>query len=160
MKQKEMSNYLKLITVGVGIILTAFVLWFLPMVLKETLTEVAGNMGYIMTCVIIGISAIPALGCLARFWGICVRIGKNESFTSKNARALKCMSHYMLTDVLIYTLYLVWFCISGWAHKAAWLFFPILLALFVSVTLSVLCAAVSHLAYKAAKLQEEQDLTI
>ena len=160
MKQKEMSNYLKIVTVGVGIILAVFVLWFLPMALKETLTDAGGSAGYIITCVVIGISAIPVLMCLVRFWGICVRIGRDESFTGKNARALRSMSHYMLIDIILYTGYLAWFCAAGWAHKAAWLFFPILLAIFISVTLSVLCAAVSHLAYKAARLQEEQDLTI
>ena len=39
MKQTEMSGYLKVITVGVGILLLAFVFWFLPLVLKEPLTD-------------------------------------------------------------------------------------------------------------------------
>ena len=41
MKQSEMSGYLKIVTLGVGVFLLAFVLWFLPLVLKDTLMETA-----------------------------------------------------------------------------------------------------------------------
>ena len=43
---------------------------------------------------------------------------------------------------------------------APWLIFPVLLAIFISVSLTVLCAALSHLVQKAGEIQEEQELTI
>ena len=160
MKQKEMAKYLKIITIGVGILLFLFVMWFLPMVLKEVLYELGGETGFWGICGLIWITAIPCFLCLLHFWGICTRIGEDQSFTFENALALKRMSFLMLADTLIYAVVLVWFCIVGWVSKAAWLVFPILLAIFICVTLSVLCAALSHLVQKASVLQNEQDLTI
>lgn len=70
------------------------------------------------------------------------------------------MSQYMLADGVLYTGFLLWFFLAGWYTDAAWLLFPILLAVFISVTLTVLCAALSHLVQRASDMQEEQDLTI
>lgn len=160
MKQSEMSNYLKFITAGVGVLLLIFVFWFLPMVLKDTLTELGGPAGYWGVCALIWLTAVPSFMCLGKFWGICTRIGRDQSFCPENAAALKRMSQFMLADTVLYAVFLIWFCFSGWAAEAAWLFFPILLAIFICVTLTVLCAALSHLVKRASDLQEEQDLTI
>ncbi len=160
MKQTEMSGYLKVITVGVGVLLLAFIFWFLPLVLKEPLTEAAGQSGYRATCWLIRLSGVPAFLCLIRFWGICDSIHKDQSFSMENAIRLKRMSQYMLTDAVLYTGFLVWFFLAGWYVKAAWLIFPVLLAVFISVTLTVICAALSHLVQRASEIQEEQELTI
>lgn len=160
MKQREMSKYLKAVTIGVGLLLLAFVFWFLPLVLRETLTELAGNGGYHGVCILVDVSALPAVMCLVRFWGICGSIGQDESFSRENAVRLKRMSQYMLADAVLYAGFLVWFFMAGWYQNAAWLLFPVLLAIFISVTLTVLCAALSHLVQNASELKEEQDLTI
>lgn len=160
MKQTEMSVYLKAVTLGVGALLMAFVFWFLPLVLKAPLTEAAGPGGYRGTCILVGISAVPAVMCLIRFWGICESIRKDRSFSMENALRLKRMSQYMLADTLLYTGFLAWFFLAGWYVAAAWLIFPVLLAIFISVALTVLCAALSHLVQKAGEIQEEQELTI
>jgi MFS family permease len=160
MKQTEMSGYLKVITAGVGVLLAVFLFWFLPLVLKEPLTETAGENGYRGTCGLIWVSAVPAFLCLIRFWEICESIRRDRSFSMENAGRLKRMSQYMLADAVIYTGFLVWFFLAGWYRKAAWLIFPVFLAVFISVTLVVLCAALSHLVQKASEIQEEQELTI
>lgn len=160
MKQTEMSGYLKMITVGVGGLLLAFLFWFLPLVLKEPLIRAAGEGGYKGTCVLIWISGIPAVMCLVRFWGICESIRRDQSFSGENARRLKQMSQYMLTDGVLYVGFLLWFFLSGWYVGAAWLIFPVLLAIFISVALTVISAVLSHLVQKASEIQEEQELTI
>ena len=70
------------------------------------------------------------------------------------------MSQYMLADTILYTGFLAWFFLAGWYVAAAWLIFPVLLAIFISVALTVLCAVLSHLVQKAEEIQEEQELTI
>lgn len=160
MKQREMSGYLKMITAGVGVLLLVFVLWFLPLVLKETLVGIAGSRGYLIICITVDLSAVPALMCLVRFWGICESIGRDRSFSGENAVRLKRMSQYMLADAVLYTGVLIWFFAAGWYIKGAWLLFPVLLAIFISVTLAVLCAVLSHLVQNASELKEEQELTI
>ena len=48
------------------------------------------------------------------------------------------MSQYMLTDGVLYVGFLLWFFLSGWYVGAAWLIFPVLLAIFISVALTVI----------------------
>lgn len=158
--QAEMSGYLKAITIGVGVFLLCFIFWFLPLVLQKPLMEAAGENGYQGTCALIWISAVPAAMCLIRFWGICESIRQDRSFCEANAWRLKRMSQYMLLDTALYSGFLVWFFVSGWYAGIVWLVFPILLAVFISVSLTVLCAALSHLVRKASEMQTEQDLTI
>lgn len=160
MRQTEMSGYLKVITVGVGVLLLVFVLWFLPMVLRDPFGRLVGAGGYRGTCILVGVSAVPAFLCLVRFWGICESIARDQSFSEENAWRLKRMSQYMLFDTVLYVGLLVWFFIAGWYLKVAWVFFPVLLAIFISLTLTVLCAVLSHLVQKASELQREQELTI
>lgn len=160
MRQTEMSGYLKVVTAGVGALLLVFIFWFLPLVLREPLMESAGESGYRGTCVLIWVSAAPALLCLVRFWEICESIRGDRSFSRENAWRLKRMSQYMLADAVLYSGFLVWFFLSGWYVRAAWLSFPVLLAIFLAAALTILCAALSHLVQKASELQEEQELTI
>ena len=160
MRQMEMSGYLKAVTIGVLGILLAFVLWFLPLVLEGPLVEVAGARGYRGTCILIIVSAVPVFLCLVKFWGICDSIGRDASFSEENAWRLKRMSQYMLADMVLYVGFLLWFFWDGWYLRAAWLVFPILLAIFICVTVTVLCAALSHLVQRASEMQKEQELTI
>lgn len=160
MKQLEMSKYLKFITAGVGILLLVFVVWFLPMILKGTLMEIGGRSLYWGICVFIWITAVPCFLSLEKFWKICGRIGMDQSFSRENAVCLKRMSQYMIFDTVLYVGFFIWFGLAGWADQAVWLFFPIVLAVFVCITLAVLCAVLSHLVLKASRMQEEQDLTI
>ncbi len=160
MKQKEMSRYLKAITIGVGVLLLIFVSWFLPMVLKEPFGTIAGKRGYQGTCILVAVSALPALLCLIRFWGICDSISKDSSFSEENAWRLKRMSQYMLLDMILYTGFLVWYVAARWYQRLLWMMFPILLAIFISLTLTVVCAVLSHLVQRASELQKEQELTI
>ena len=160
MKQTEMSKYLKLITAGTGILFLALVAWFLPSVLRQVLDGQAGKGVYWGTCIFIWITAIPCFLCLVKFWVVCSRIGENKSFCRENAEALKQMSHYTLADSVLYALFLAVFCVLGWYSLGIGYLFGIVLILFICITLTVLCAALSHLVYNASQIQEDQDLTI
>lgn len=121
----------------------------------------AGGKGiYWGTCIFIWITAVPCFVCLVKFWGICSRIGENRSFCRENAEALRQMSHCTLADSVLYALFLGAFCILGWYSLGIGYLFGIVLILFICITLTVLCAALSHLVYNASQIQEDQDLTI
>lgn len=160
MKQKEMSMYLKFITAGISVFLLIFVVWFLPVVLKSNITAAGGENTYRGICIFIGLTSIPCFMCLAHFWKICERIGMDQSFSMANSVSLKKMSHLMLLDTLLYVVFLIWFCLTEWMKPLMGLFFCVLLAIFVCLTLAVLCIALSHLVHKASVIQEEQELTI
>lgn len=158
MKQTEIAGYLKFITIGVTVLFLAFVAWFLPAMVGKSITEKGSVFWGI--CMFFWVTAVPCFLSLWKFWGICVRIGKDQSFSRENAKALKQMSHYMLTDAVLYAIVFSLTCICGWYERNAWILFGIILILFVCITLTILCAALSHLVYKASRMQEEQDLTI
>lgn len=160
MKQGEISKYLKIVTLGVAVLFLIFILWFLPSVLNKAMMDRWGSRVFYTACGIIWVTAVPCLMCLYRFWGICVRIGRDQSFCRENAKALKEMSYYMLADSILYTLILAAVCLFSWYRYLEGMIFGIILILFICIALTVLCAALSHLVYKAVTLQEDQDLTI
>jgi len=104
--------------------------------------------------------AIPCLLALLRFFQICTRIGRDNSFCMHNAKALKEMSIYMLTVVIMGSIGFVVFIISGLYYNFKFTGAAILIVIIIAVTLSVVCAALSHLVQKASVLQEEHDLTV
>lgn len=160
MKQREISRYLKVVTAGVTVLFLIFVVWFMPSVLKKTVLEAWGKTAFWASCCFLWVTAVPCLLSLYRFWGICVKIGEDQSFSRQNAEALKRISHYMLADSIFYALFLACTCIFSWYTYIGELLFGTILVLFICVALTVLSAALSHLVYKASQLQEDQDLTI
>lgn len=160
MSQKEMARYLKMITVGIGILFLLFVLWFLPSSLRQILPEMMGRAFYIGSCIFILVTAVPCLICLCMFWGVCVRIGQDRSFSRENAQALKRMSQWMMVDTILYAGLLAACFLLGWYQRMGSMIFAVVLILFLCIALSVVCAVLSHLVYKASRIQEEQDLTI
>lgn len=158
MKQTEIAGYLKFITIGIAVLFLAFVAWFLPSMVREAVAE--NGTVFWGVCSFLWITSVPCFLCLWKFWGICVRIGEDRSFSKENADALKRMSHYMLVDTGLYAVVFSLTCICGWYEKYSWMLFGVILVLFVCVALTILCAALSHLVYKASRMQEEQELTI
>lgn len=160
MSQKEMARYLKGITAGIGVLFLVFVVWFLPDTLRQVLPEIMGREFYQGICIFLWVTAVPCLVCLELFWGVCRRIGQDRSFSDENARALKQMSQWMAVDMILYAGFLAACFLAGWYRKLEIMMFAVVLILFLCVALTVVCAVLSHLIYKASKMQEEQDLTI
>lgn len=160
MSQKEMSRYLKLITAGIGVLFLLFVLWFLPSALWQVLPERMGKNFFYGICAFLWVTAVPCLVCLGKFWGICVRIGQDKSFSRENAQALKKMSHWMMADTILYAGFLLAFFALGWYRWTGMMIFAVVLILFLCIALTVVCAVLSHLVLNASRLQEDQDLTI
>lgn len=158
MKQNEIAKYLKYVTAGIGVLFFVFVVWFLPMMVKESAS--VSETAYWGICACIWLTSIPGFLCLRLFWGICVRIGNDRSFTDENAKALKKMSYLMLLDGGIYGIILIGICLTGWYEGRIGLTFGVILIFCIGIALAVVCAALSHLVYKASRMQEEQDLTI
>lgn len=108
---------------------------------------------YLDNCSALSVMPGQILGCLQQNRG-------EQVFCRENAEALKKMSHYTLVDSVLYALFLAVFCILGWYSFGIGYLFGIVLILFICITLTVLCAALSHLVYNASQMQEDQDLTI
>ena len=160
MKQKEMAVYLKTVTIAITILFFAFTVWFLPTVIREQITKTAGKAAYQSACLFIWITAIPCFMSLWKFWNICTKIGKNQSFIRENAKELKHISHYIWSDSVLYVILLFAGCIMKWYRYSIGLLFGIVVILFICLFIVIAAAALSHLVYNASKLQEDSDLTI
>ncbi len=160
MSQKEMARYLKMITVGIGILFLLFVLWFLPSSLRQILPEMMGRAFYIGSCIFILVTAVPCLICLCMFWGVCVRIEQDSSLFQREctgAEADEPMDDGGYDPVCRAAGSMLF---AGWYQPMGSMIFAVFLILFLCIALSVICAVLSHLVYKASRIQEEQDLTI
>lgn len=161
MNQMEMSKYLKAITACIGIIFFLFIVWLLPAIFNKVIPAEYGAAGFWGACIVVWLTSIPVFACFWKFWGICVRIGEDDSFSKENAKALRSMSHCLLADCIFYVIILAGACLGEWYKVyGIILLFGIFMILVICIAMVILCAALSHLVYKASELQEDQDLTI
>ena len=145
MTQRELSVFLRGIVVGVGVCCLAIGVYGLLVNGRE----------FVWLTVFYGVTLVPMYAALVLFWRIFADIGRDRSFTQKNALRLRGVSRLALLDTLLYVAGLVVVFLRG----------PNVLLLFITVILlgiamTVLCAALSHLTQKAYELKSENDLTI
>ena len=104
------------------------------------------------------LTAVPVLWALVHAWQVAWNIGQDRSFSRTNAEHLKVISVLAAADGGYYLLIsLVFFFLVP--RDAVTLLAPAVLVMLAAAA-SVTAAALSHLVLKAARLQEENDLTI
>lgn len=159
MSQKHLSNWLKLIIIGVGICGLILYLLVLPMMgrtLTDSYPEFSG--WFWPWLLFLWSTALPCYLVLRDGWEITVSIGADRSFSYRNAMLLKRISRLALSDtVLLFAGNLLYFFL-GMNHPGVMLAF--LFICFAGICITVAAAALSHLVYKAAALQEETEYTI
>ena len=156
MSQKKLSLWLKLIIVGCalcGVVLFGFIL---PGWLQAKAAQ-SENPVHGLT-IFMWIAAVPCYAVLACGWRIANAIGKDRSFCAENARMLKVIAMLAAGDAAYVLLGNVVFLLLRWNLPALALISAFVC--FVGLAISVGAACLSHLVLKAAKLQEENDLTI
>lgn len=160
MNQKNLSRWLKGVVVGMAVIGGIAYGYVLPLCWKlgtEGHTTLGGKV-YWIRMIFLWITAIPCYLALVYAWKIFTEIGKNNSFSFVNAKYLKNMARLALFDTAYYFIGNLVLFLCGRNHPAVLL--GSLLFDFMGIAFSVLCAALSHLVYKAAVLKEESELTI
>jgi hypothetical protein len=113
---------------------------------------------YLPWMILICATGLPCYAALAFGWRIAENIGKDRSFSLENAVLLKRIAVLAAADTgFFFAMNLVyWLCNMN--HPGIVLMS--LLVLVIGIAISVASAALSHLVRKAAKLQEQSDLTI
>ncbi|MBR2742394.1 MAG: DUF2975 domain-containing protein [Clostridia bacterium] len=106
----------------------------------------------------IWLTAIPAYIVLFLVWMTAENIGRDKSFSRVNAKYLKWIALLAAIDSVFFFVGNVVFAAIGISHPGVVL--ASLIVVFFGIAVSVISAAVSHLIMKAAKLQEENELTI
>ena len=159
MNQKSLSKWLRIILVGVGLcgLLVYFVV--LPYCGHSLLDDAPEfENRYWPWLLFLWGTSIPCYAALVLGWRIAGSIGKDRSFSEKNARFLRIISWLAAGDAAYFFLGNLILLFADMSHPGVTLFS--LLVVFAGIAVAVAAAVLSHLVRKAAALQEQSDLTI
>lgn len=159
MEQKYLSKWLKLILIGVcicGLIIYFFIIPMCGMSLRQQYPEFSNR--FWPWLIFIWASGIPCFIVLYYGWRISSNIGNDRTFTEKNAALLKSISIISASDAGFFFVGNIVMLLLDMSHPGVVL--ASFVIVFAGVAIAVASAALSHLAKKAANLQEQSDWTI
>ena len=102
--------------------------------------------------------AIPCYAALVIGWKIAADIGRDQSFSDHNAKRMRWISNLAFGDVLLFFCGNTMLLLLNMSHPGVFLL--CLLPDLLGVAIAVCAAALSHLIYKSARLQDDAELTI
>lgn len=159
MKQRNLTTWLKFITIAVGLIGALVFFVILPYMGQEIrLANPEYRNAYYPWLLFIWTMAIPCYMVLIFFWSICNQIKLNLSFSEKNIKSLIWISRLAIFDTIYCFVGNAILFFIGMSHPGVFLGF--LFVIFVGISIAILSAALSHLAKKASMIEEENELTI
>ena len=103
MQQKEISRWLKAITIVLALMGAVFFLYIMP-VLAMSWRDVDESLAYLFMpgqmygCCI----AVICYAILYQFWKVCVQIGKDNSFSKENAKYFRNNRHFALLLAVVW----------------------------------------------------------
>lgn len=159
MKQENIAKWLKAIVIGTalfGVGIYGYVIPTWGRVIVYNNPEFSDR--FFPWLIFLWITAIPCYIALIFAWKIFTQIGKNNSFSYVNAKYFKHITRLALSDTVYFLLGN--FVLLMWNKSHPGVFLASFLVAFVGVAIAVLCIALSHLVYKAAQMNEENELTI
>ena len=159
MSQKDLTNSLKAVIIGVGLCGLVIYFYFLP-VWGKAILQYAPEYAhcYFPWMLFLWITAVPCYLVLLCGWKISVEIGKDNSFSAVNARLLKYIAGLAAFDSVLLFVGSGVFYVLDMSHGAMMVL--CIVVVFAGVTVTVAAASLSHLVYKAAELEKESELTI
>jgi len=159
MTQKKLSKWLCVIVIGLGIAGLYCLTVMAPRLGHRLVLQYPrwAHM-YTPTLIFTWVCAVPFYLGLYAAYLISVDIGRDRSFIAENSHRLKRIGIYAVIESVLIFVILATMLTYDILHPVVAMIL-VLLALAV-ISISVICFALSHLVLKAAKLQEENDLTI
>lgn len=159
MTQSTLSKWLKIAIAMMGLCILVVYGWLVPNY-GQGLVAANPEMAYCYWpwLVLITMTAIPICVALVLGWKVADGIGKNQSFTRKNAKHLKSIALLAMIDVGVFFVGNILFMFLNMNHPAVLLL--AMLVCLVGIAIAVAAAVLSRLISKAAQLQVESDLTI
>lgn len=159
-KQRALSNWLKGVVIGMGI-LGAIVYGFVLPAIWQNATANHASLGGVVCWIRLGfvwVTAVPVYIALVYAWKVFTEIGNNNSFSFVNAKYLKNIAILALLDTAYYLVGNLIMFFLNMNHPGVLLIS--FLICFVGAAVVIVCAALSQLIQKAAELKEENELTI
>lgn len=113
---------------------------------------------YLPWLIFLWISGIPCYIVLVLGWKIASSIGIDKSFSMENAGLFKWISWLAAGDSIYFFIGNIVLLLADMSHPGVVLLS--LIVVFVGTSVTIAAAVLSHLVRKAARLQEENELTI
>lgn len=159
MDQKVLSKWLKIIILGVGLCGLVVYGLIIPDYGKSLVTQYPEfSDRFVPWLIFLLATGIPCYIALVLGWRIAGSIGQNRSFTRENAKRLSAVSRLAAGDAGFLFAGNVVLFLADMSHPGV--FLGLLLIVFTGIAVAIAAACLSHLAQKAAVLQEQSDLTI
>lgn len=159
MQQKTLSNWLK----GAIVVLAVLGLFVFGMVVPLYGMSIAADNPEYAHCFapwmsLIILAALPCYAALVIGWKIASDIGRDRSFSDDNAKRMRWISNLAFGDVILFFCGNAMLLLLNMSHPGVFLL--CLLPDLLGVAVAVCAAALSHLIYKSARLQDDAELTI
>lgn len=159
LKQKELSSWLKAITLLLGLCCAVLAVLIAPEQGHEFVLANPEYADLFAPCLaVVELTFLPVLAALWQVWGIATEIGLDNSFCVKNALRLRSISRLALLDTMVYIIMALTLLAMGRAYP--YFIFVVVCVVFMGLCFTVVCAALSHLTRKAADMKSENDMTI
>lgn len=159
MEQKTLAKWLKFVIIGVGVCGLFIFFYLFPYYgqsLAEEYPEFSG--AYWPWLIFLWLAAVPCYAALFFGWKIAGNIGNDKSFSTENSKLLLKITWLGATDSFFFFFGNICLLFLNMSHPGILLM--AMVVVFAGVAITVAAACLSHLVRKAAKLQEENDLTI
>lgn len=162
MKEKISSKILNGLVI-VGIILTILTLISIPLVLtaffKTSGMKVeTSNMEWILTAFIY-LCAVPYLIALFKFKRICKLLTSENSFSPIISKEFQILAICAFSEACIYLLSNIFLYVLFDFYLFAMTILPLIVVIFISITVGFLFLIMSNIFKAAAEIKEENDLT-
>ena len=159
MKQNEVSKWLKGISIAIAIMGLIFFGVLVPRIALECKASYP-EVDFLFWPGLIGTWIVGGFGyaILYQFWSVCVQIGKDNSFSMENAKSFACICKIAVVNTILLFGSMLFVGFHSWLNPGFLLLF--IGIIFISITIAVLAAALSHLILKAYEMKTENDLTI
>lgn len=159
MTQSEISKWLKAVTVLLAVMGTIFFFLIVPIlavISRRRYPELSFLFypGLAYTLII----AVPCYAILYQFWQVCRQIGRDNTFSTQNANAFVTVSRLAFFLAIEWFVGLLFLAVTGWMKTGALVI--LIFAIFLSIIVTIISAALSHLILKAYELRQENELTI
>ena len=159
MEQKTLSKWLKFVIIGVGVCALFIFFYVVPsygLTAKDMVPDYA--IAFWPWLIFLWICAIPCFAALFLCWKIAANIGRDKSFSTENANLLLWIARLGAGDSAFFFIGNIVLLFCNMSHPGIVLI--AMVVVFAGVTITVAAACLSHMVKKAAKLQEQSDLTI
>lgn len=159
MNHRSVTRWLKGIAIAIGVAELFVFLVYIPLLGKDCVSYYPQAAHLYIPCLIFAeVVGVLCLAGVVRFWQIIGEIENDRAFSQRTACLLVSISRLSLAVASLLFICFVALTLTRYFNATATLI--LLLGAFCAIVMAVATGALSHLVLKAAKIKEENDMTV